>query len=264
MKLRVIAQLLKMGIQIELRSKATVFSWFLVGIIPILSFILIWTNLLGENDKIGDFTRNDFILYYFLTTLTWFIVYGVFDRIIARGIKNGYLNRFLVKPQSFVMDAFLVEQGYKIISMFFAIPIFTILGLLLGLKVELDFSLGKIVALVISLALGAAVWSMFQAIVGSAAFWFNEIWAIRDINEVIVDLFAGLFIPLTLLPTTLQTIASFLPFKYMGYVPISIMLDKNTSVIGDLSLQLFWALVLFIVYKIVWTAGLKRYSGYGG
>ncbi|MFH1895975.1 MAG: ABC-2 family transporter protein, partial [bacterium] len=117
----------------------------------------------------------------------------------------------------------------------------------------------------VSLALGALVNLYVYSLVGCIAFWTVNVWGIVSIYGRMADILGGSLFPLDFLPSKVGTLVGLLPFKYMHYAPISIYLGKAdiNAAFGIIGIQIFWVLVLSLLYKWVWGRGLKKYDAVG-
>ena len=105
-----------LSLQQQMQYRANLFFWFVVGIIPSLLMIIVWSNIAGNN-KVGGYSRGDFITYYLFMTAGWYIVGGTFCRWLGDWIKNGMVNRTLTKPYSILAQAAIIEQAWKASSL---------------------------------------------------------------------------------------------------------------------------------------------------
>jgi ABC-2 type transport system permease protein len=83
----------------------------------------------------------------------------------------------------------------------------------------------------------------------SASFWF----------------LSGVVAPTSLLPPLLQQVAVVLPFRYTVAFPIEVLLGRvqGESLVGGLVTQLAWIAVAYLLFRLFWRAGLRRYSAVG-
>jgi ABC-2 type transport system permease protein len=81
----------------------------------------------------------------------------------------------------------------------------------------------------------------------------------------IFALFSGYLIPLDLFPPALRNALFAMPFRYMASFPIEIFTNHLavTEILRGLAIQWAWVLVFFVVYRLVWTRGVKQYSAVG-
>ena len=82
-------------------------------------------------------------------------------------------------------------------------------------------------------------------------------------------LLSGHMFPLELLPDSpvnIRGFVEFLPFKYLAYFPAAVFLGKveGADMYRGLAIEASWVLFFVIISRIMWSRGVKRYSGYGG
>ncbi|MBI4225282.1 MAG: ABC-2 family transporter protein [Candidatus Sungbacteria bacterium] len=252
-----------LALQVEFSSRINIFGWFLCSLIPSLLLILVWFAILGERESISGFTKGDFAVYYLFITMGWYIVGGTFGISTGRKIKNGMINTTLLKPYNVVLGQCLEEQAWKAISFFLALPIMVFIVFLLRDNISIHLSFGHILLLIVSLILGGINFALIQGLVGISAFWITEVWPVDHLRVILLSLFGGLLVPLALMPSAVRALSDFLPFKYMFYVPVSILLSKNSNPYLDAGIQLLYIGILFGIYTLVWSRGIKKYEAIG-
>jgi ABC-2 type transport system permease protein len=77
---------------------------------------------------------------------------------------------------------------------------------------------------------------------------------------------SGHMLPLDWLPGVLGQIVNFLPFQYLAYFPAAIVLGKFTpdQLLTHLVVATGWILGLWLLNRVVYALGLRRYGAYGG
>ena len=77
---------------------------------------------------------------------------------------------------------------------------------------------------------------------------------------------SGYLVPLDLFPKAVQQIALVLPFRFLLSFPVELMLGKLTrgGALGLLGAQWAYVAAALLATNLVWRAGLRRYSAYGG
>jgi ABC-2 type transport system permease protein len=100
---------------------------------------------------------------------------------------------------------------------------------------------------------------------GLLSFWITQAIGINDMWFGMFSLFSGYLIPLELFPTTLRNALYALPFRYMMSFPVEIFTDQLTliDILRGLAVQWLWVAVFYVMYRIVWAYGLKKYSAVG-
>ena len=72
---------------------------------------------------------------------------------------------------------------------------------------------------------------------------------------------AGSYFPLDLYPDWLRQILEFLPFAYIQYYPVKILMGETHLLPKALIMISVWMIPLGFLVKVVWGRGLRRYSG---
>lgn len=255
---------LLMSMQTQFMSWANLLGWFLNSLIPCFAFILVWFAILGNQDQIGGYTKGDFIIYYFFLTIGWYVIGGNFHHILGGNIKDGLMNVTLLKPYNIVYDAFLKEQSWKIVSLLFVVPISVVLFYVFRDLIQVKLTVSESLMLITSMLFGAIIFALIEAIMGLMAFWFTEIWPLVGVRDFALAIFGARLIPFTLMPYPMQILSNFLPFKYIFYTPLSILTDKTSTPLIDVGIQLIFVAILFLIYKFVWSSGIRRYEAVGG
>jgi len=83
---------------------------------------------------------------------------------------------------------------------------------------------------------------------------------------MLMEFASGRFFPLNILPAFLFKLINFLPFSFLVFFPLNVYLGRLTlpEVYRGLLTQAIWIVLLFVVLKIVWSLGLRRYEAVGG
>jgi ABC-2 type transport system permease protein len=95
------------------------------------------------------------------------------------------------------------------------------------------------------------------------AFWSERANAIEDLWFFAYLFLSGYLAPMTLFPESVRRVAEWTPFPYLVYMPTRILMGQPTDVARGLAVSAVWAGVFFVLYRILWRAGLRRYSGMG-
>ena len=64
----------------------------------------------------------------------------------------------------------------------------------------------------------------------------------------------------------LGLVVDFLPFKYLAYFPAAVFLGKveGPAMYQGLAVLVGWVAFFIVLSRVLWSRGVKRYSGYGG
>ncbi len=76
---------------------------------------------------------------------------------------------------------------------------------------------------------------------------------------------SGHMIPLEYLSEWLPFV-EYLPFRYLAYTPAAIFLGRipQSALATEISMQFCWIVGLFILNRVTFSRGVRRYSSYGG
>jgi ABC-2 type transport system permease protein len=71
---------------------------------------------------------------------------------------------------------------------------------------------------------------------------------------------------LNILPPVLARVLSFTPFPYQLYFPVSVYLGqvKGAALVQGLLIQAGWVLFFYVLARVVWSRGIRKYSAAGG
>jgi ABC-2 type transport system permease protein len=185
---------------------------------------------------------------------------------ISLDIKDGLLNRYLIRPMSYFWYQVMYRLAHKVVFWMVAVvtfpPIFFLIRGYFGHTPSLWDWLGFVFSLVIAFSIGI----LFCFLVGTLAFWFLEISTFLFVIMTIEFFLSGHLIPLNLLPAVFQPILSYSPFGYEGYWPCMIILGKvpPADLPHLLGIGCLWVAVFFVLAQMLWKAGMRRYSAVGG
>jgi ABC-2 type transport system permease protein len=253
-----------LALQAEFTSRVNLIGWFLVGAIPSIILVLVWFAILGDRQSINGFSKGDFLIYYTFVTVGWYVVGGTFGVNTGNRIKNGTINTTLLKPYDVVLGQGIEEQAWKVMSIAITFPITTIVLYLFRAIIHIQLTWESGLLLILSLILGGINFALIEAIVGITAFWVTDVWPVDHVKNILLSLFGGLLVPLALMPPIVLSLANLLPFKYMFYIPISILLSKTQNPLLDVGLQAVYIFILFGLYKLIWNLGIRKYEAIGG
>lgn len=239
------------------------FLWSLGGtVIQTLMLYMFWTAVLGSGFGNGLYDRSSIGLYYlFIMFVSSFTEFGHYR--IANLINNGDLGMELVKPYNF----FIKEIFQTIPDKFIKILIIVIVYLFLisvGVKHSLDIV--HVVIALISTIFAAMCKFYISLTLGGLGFWFKRVHGFNSLFWNLGGLFSGDLLPLNIMPAVLFTASAYLPFRYMAYFPVQIMLGKLTigsELIVGLGLQIFWVIFFAVICKFVWRMGLLEFDASG-
>lgn len=235
-------------------------------IAEVLVLILMWSAIYsGEGGMVKGFTLNEMITYVLLGNLCSVAVRNFLPGFVSRDINEGRLSMFLVKPISYIKYIFFHEFGRSFLATVVSLLSQVIVILFFLDKLVYNTDIKYLLVLICMLFFAFIIELLIGFLIGTIAFWADEIDGIDTSISRVKRFFSGGYFPLSLLPSTLGMISMYLPFAYSFFVPAQLYLKKidlKQGLIG-LIVELIWIVLLSVFLKIVWSRGLKRYEAVG-
>ena len=235
------------------------FGWML----PLLVYLFIWSAAAGGGSLAG-LTQENLAGYYLVLILVNQLTYTTANWTVGDNIRYGQINRWLLQPMSPLYHSLSSEIAGKVVFMLFSIPITGILALIIRPQFNLTLPQGLLFIPAVFLAWALRFfWGHWLALL---AFWAARADSLLALQDTLVFLLGGHLAPIILLPAWMQTPAKFLPFRYMSAFPVEILTGQvhGDQILLGFAIQLSWALTAFLVYRLVWTQGVRHYEAFGG
>lgn len=235
------------------------FGWMVSPLI----YLFVWSTAAG-GQAIGGWTRGEFVAYYLVLINVNQLTASQTPWTVGMMIQMGSLSKLLLYPMAPIFDTLASEVAGKVVFMSFVVPV--TVGLAFLLKPTLDPTLGQVALFVVALAMAWTLRFLWGYAMALLAFWFTNADALVGLQDAFTFLLAGQVAPVALLPRALQTLAIWLPFRYMLGFPIEVLmgrLEANEIAMG-FALQLGWTSVAFAISLFTWRRGLRHYTAVGG
>ncbi len=244
--------------------KADYIFGILNTLVMIFVYVAIWKIIYNGQTVIEGVTFNE-VVTNFILGLTVSQAFILDDFMVASKIFDGTISFDILRPVNFMGYLFSYNLGgvlFRILmqvfpAMFISIIIFGILP---------PVSIGNFMISIISVALGLVIMFLISYIISLIAFWFQNVWSIATIKNVLISTLAGIYVPIWCLPEPIQKIVSFTPFDSLYHAPISIYLgnfDFKVTCIAFLK-QAVWIIILYIISSLMWKNAVKKLVHQGG
>jgi ABC-2 type transport system permease protein len=191
----------------------------------------------------------------------YFLVGGVISLVIQPGmsalidsVRDGTLDFMLTKPE----DSQLLVSVQRV-AIFSLVDLLLGLGVLITALVRLGEKIGGWQAIVFigTLAAGGVIVYSFWLILASLSFWFVRV---ENLLEIFRSMYEAGRWPISLYPGWLRFGLTFIvPVAFATTIPAEALTGRlnGWTVAGAVGL----AALLFILARVIWKQGLKRYSG---
>jgi ABC-2 type transport system permease protein len=256
-----------LGMQSAMEYRADFFISLFGRCFTVIIQFFVWTAVYGSSgNELYGYTYSQMVVYIIMAGVLSQITTTGFEWDIAFDIKNGTFSRFLVQPIGYlpyrVMDFF----GYKIIHLIgvniISISILALLNIGIGAQFSPLYLALAILVIPLSLMINCLLFYCFSAL----TFWMTEAIGIFIGLRVASNILSGGIFPLDIFGSGAQIFFGLLPFQYVIYFPLNIICGRLSSseIINGVVAQTIWILILYVISKITWKLGMKKYIAAGG
>jgi len=237
-------------------------------IFPIVMQCFLWTAIFNNTGKqtVYGYSYIQLIVYSILAGLVSRIVSAGVEREICEDIKNGGLNKYIIKPLNYFMYRISCYFGGKVLQLGVMFLIMAVTLTILNHYLEFHLEPERILQFIISLSLSLALNFLIYYCLSTVTFWVSEAWAMFGILGLIFNIAGGGVFPLDIFGKRVSMILNVLPFKYTIYYPITIINGSAplNSFLSNIAVQFAWILLLLVTTKLLWKLGMKKYIAVGG
>lgn len=239
--------------------RAELLLWVLAGTLPII-LMGIWIQA-AQGGRFGlspvDFARY-FITVFLVRQFT--VAWVIWD--FEREVVEGKLSPRLLQPIDPVWHHLAGHISERFARLSFA---FLLMGLFFILYPQAFWlpSLSQILLFILSVALAFTLRFIIQYTFAMLAFWTERASALENFWLLFYLFLSGLIAPLEVFPEPVRKIVMFTPFPYLVDFPASILVGLPTDVWRGFFSMVGWTLIFLGANRLLWRAGLKRYSGMG-
>ncbi|ADB30849.1 protein of unknown function DUF990 [Kribbella flavida DSM 17836] len=241
------------------------YRWWLAlmqigNVIPPCVSLLVWHGAIDQGAT-PPVSSTYLTSYLVLVSVVNMLTSSWTSGFLAAGIRLGGLNRWLVRPCSTHLASLANNAAEKFLKLGLLLPPVVVLGLVFRDDLSLPGSWSRWILFTVALVLAATMTFAFDVVVGSLAFWLEDIAAINRLRFLLARLLSGALIPLALFPAALQPFLAAQPFRFLVSFPLEVLL--GTAEATGFLLQAGWFVVLVGGAVVVWRLGLRNYQGAG-
>ena len=253
------------GIKEHLAYPSSIWATFFSKAIYLYMQFCLWSALFAAKQGGALPMQKDGIIRYIIvaTIISSFVECDA-TIWINEQIHSGNIAVQLIRPINFCSMVFSKHAGKSAIrfltccvplaiaaALFFRMPLVCKSQMLFGLA---------------SLALAYAIQFLYSLAIGLMAFWLIVTWPLNMLLGAFYKLLSGSWIPCAMVPEFLARINSFLPFRAMYEIPVTIITNPMDAraILIKLSVQVAWLFALFALVKLVWNVGTKKLVVQGG
>lgn len=242
----------------SLAYKFDVYGNILMQTIIMIANAFFWRALFRNTENIQGITVDTMLTYTVVSSMISIVLTTNVERRITNSVQKGTIAIDMMRPVN-IFSVFFAENLGSVTALFFQnlLPVFIIGSILI--KLPVPASTAGALLFLCSLTLAFLINWFLAAIFGMWAFTAIEMDALIQVKKHLIRLLSGSMIPIWFFPDWFRAVLEALPFVYLYQMPLDIYIGKYTksSLIHDFTIQIFWTVGLFLLYRYL----QKRVTG---
>lgn len=257
-------KIINLSFQNQMEYKLNFIMTFIYRLFPFAINILVWLSV--SNTSHFLMSKSEIITYYMIGLVTSNLVVCSIQNEISDDIRNGTINKYLIKPISYFGYQLMKDVAFRFTFIILGIVPITISFYLMKKYITLGLNVLYVILFIVSVIIGYMINFFLSFLLSELSFYFTNVSVLFAASDVLKNIVSGAVFPLALLPPNIAEILSLLPFSYIAYFPTIILLEQYsvTEIILKLALGVLWCVALALNSRAVWRKGLKTYSSFGG
>ena len=259
--------LFKMSFKGETQYRSKAFSGILTQLFWGLLSIYLYTAFM-RGTVIDGFSVRQMATYIWLGQSMFVLRYILLPKNCAKEIESGDVCYKFTRPLDLYNQWYAEHIGYKIASTLLrSFPIIIIAFLLPGnLRMMLPTSFTAFLLYLVSLIIGGMIASAIAMITVFLTFKTMSANGTQKIMNTITSILGGMSIPLPLMPSGVQKVLNYLPFRYIIDLPNRIYIGniEIKSALILILISLAWLVALILLGKLLIKCAAKTAVIQGG
>jgi ABC-2 type transport system permease protein len=241
------------------------YRWWLVFLqlanitAPAIS-LLVWRGAIAQGAT-PPVTESFLTTYLVLVSIVAMLTSSWTSGFLAESIRLGGLSSWLVRPCSTHLASIANNIGEKLVKLLLLVPLVIGLGVVFRSEVELPATADRWLAFLAALLMAGGMTFTLDVVIGSLAFWFEDVTAVNRLRLLVSGILSGALIPLALFPAVFAGFLAIQPFRFMVSFPLEVLLGNPSS--GGFALQAGWFATFLGAAVVTWRLGLRSYQGAG-
>lgn len=235
---------------------------------PVIIQIFMWTAVYrasAEKEVMG-YTYIQMMTYTILSVFVSSILSVDIHYKIAGDIKDGVLSKYLILPLDYYRYQAAGFLGGKISETVLSSAGIILVCLVMRRRNLILLTAAEALIFVLFGVLALLLQFVMHYCLACLAFWFGECGGVFTAVGVIARIVSGAVFPLDIFGGVAVSISKVFPFYYTTYFLTNILLGKSgrKELLFGLTVIAAWIIVLFLIGKMLWNKGQKRYIAAGG
>ena len=231
-------------------------------IISVFLQICLWNSLLINRESVIDM---EYMLGYILASamIQSLIMGDTINRVNGQ-IRSGQIAMNLIKPIRFRRYIFCGSLGSSLFNFVFQyLPVTVVMTVIYG---AYEVWIGVDIWFLLSVFIGLYLYFSLSYCLALTSFWWGQTWILGRFLNDFINLFSGRMIPVLLFPGFMLSISSCLPFQYIYYTPISLLLNQLSlqEKVCNIGIQSGWCILFTVLGYYIEHRGMYKLQVQGG
>jgi ABC-2 type transport system permease protein len=258
-------ELIRIRFIMMLAYRVNYYSGILVYALNIGAYYFIWNAIYEGKDTLQGFTLTQMTTYTVVSWMSRAFYFNNLDREISTEIRDGSVAIQFIRPYNYIVVKMMQGLGEGIFRLLlFTAPGLLITSFLFPIKLPTDPYVWIMYLLMLFMAF--LINTQLNIITGLSAFFLENAEGLMRMKRIALDLFSGLFVPITFFPAWSSWLIKLLPFQAITYLPGSVFTGRvhGSGIVQILGIQIFWFVILTIPMMLLWRSARKRLFVQGG
>lgn len=253
----------KTGLLQEMQFRIVAFLQLMGFLIEPIVLLVVWRTVALESGTIGSYSSDEIVAYYVVWTLVRAMNLALTPYVWEWWIQFGRVSHMLMHPASVYWRTTMNFAGMKILWFVLWLPVGA--GLFLSFRPAFTFTWQTFAFGFFALWGAFFVRASYQFLLGLIGFWTTRVSALFEIIFMSEILLSGRLVPLSVMPSWVQSISNVLPFKWTFQFPIEVIIGRLSfdEVTTGWAFQLGWTVVLAAGIGVTWKWAVRRYTAVG-
>lgn len=124
-------------------------------------------------------------------------------------------------------------------------------------------NLGSLFLAFVATFLSFLIQFLLQSTIACLCFWTEKASAIERLLFIPTLFLSGLLAPVSSFPEYVKSWIYLTPFPYLIDFPASILSGNISSMNNGFIMQILWILILFPLFRKIWSKGTRKYTAMG-
>lgn len=249
--------------QYQLEYRIDVFIRVGIVLISMISVFYLWNDVYSQKASMLGYSKEQIMTYYLIVGYIFTSIYSALP--ISQEIEQGELSAYITKPINYIFYHYWQTLAKRLFRLVLGLPVLLLIFFIFRNNLYIVQDVKSYLILLLTCLGAINILFLFDLLVNFLEFWLFQSWSVGLISDSIVSFFSGALIPLFLLPSYIQSISDFLPFKYTNFFIVDSFLGRNNAeqIIVGIGIQISWMIMLSFIASLVWKRGLARYEATG-